>query len=252
MAPALQPVPRMLRCIAIVAALHGAARADTFQPPASVPQAQDRYVHAKSLFATKRFADAASEFAAAYQLDPDAKFLLFDVALAQRMAGACSEAIAAYRAFLDANPPDQYAAAAHVGIERCEHASPPSAPAPAPARSAPPPVTPVPVQPAASSWYRDGLGDGLVIAGAAATITAGVLYLLARGAASETFSATSLPDYHDSRDAASTDQTASWIAVGAGAALVAAGVIRYAVRPSGAIAIAPVRGGAMLALGGSF
>src|SRR6185437_14033419 len=118
MAPRLQPLPAMVRCLAIVAALGGVARADRFEPPASVPAAQDRYLHGKSLFAAKQFTEAANEFAAAYQLDSDAKFLLFDIALAHRMAGRCDDAIAAYRAFVDAHPPEQYLAAAKIGIDR--------------------------------------------------------------------------------------------------------------------------------------
>jgi len=258
MAPRLQPLPAMVRCLAIVAALGGVARADRFEPPASVPAAQDRYLHGKSLFAAKQFTEAANEFAAAYQLDSDAKFLLFDIALAHRMAGRCDDAIAAYRAFVDAHPPEQYLAAAKIGIDRCEHAPPP-VPEPTPPVSPPPPA-PIAAPPAAvttpvtvaSPWYRDGIGDGLTIGGAAAGIMAGVLYTLARGAASDTFTATSLPEYHDRRDAALAEQTASWIAASAGAMLVVAGAIRYAVRPSHTIAVAPTAGGAVLGLGGRF
>src|SRR5262249_35550651 len=85
-----------------------------------VRAAQDRFVHGEALFDAKQYAEAAVEFAAAYDLDPHAKFLLFNLALARRMAGACKDAIDAYRAFLDAGPPTAQVSKAKVGIERCE------------------------------------------------------------------------------------------------------------------------------------
>src|SRR4051812_10372666 len=96
-----------------------AATADPFEPPSAVSAAQDRYTRGKALFAAKQYADAAVEFQAALDLDPSSKFLLFNLGLARRMAGACHEAITAYQQFLDAGPPEKYAANARVGIDKC-------------------------------------------------------------------------------------------------------------------------------------
>jgi tetratricopeptide (TPR) repeat protein len=96
--------------------------ADPFEPPASLPQAQDHYTHGKSLFRAKQYADAAAEFAVAYQIDPSAKFLLFNLALARRMAGSCADAVVSYEQFLAAGPPQALAKNAQTGIERCKEA----------------------------------------------------------------------------------------------------------------------------------
>jgi tetratricopeptide (TPR) repeat protein len=264
MAPDLHAWRAMLRALAVVVLLQRTAAADPFEPPPSGPQAQEHYLRAKTLFGAKQYADAAAEFAAAYELDPGAKFLLFNLGLARRMAGACREAIDAYRAFLDAHPPDELARNARIGIGRCEQvlaqtppppplAAPPAEPA-APRASEPAPRPPPAVEPAPAvrreggraPWYRDRRGDALVLGGVACAAAGAALYLLARGAAADTFTAPSLPSYRSSGDTARAYQTASWIAAGAGAALAVAGVVRYATRP--AIAVAPVRGGAELAL----
>src|SRR5258706_4034935 len=104
--------------IAIGRVGHGEPR---FKPPSPVAEAQARFDEAAKLFETKHYAEAATAFAAAYELDPQSKFLLFNVAVARRMAGACRESIDAYRAFLEANPPEQQAKNAQIGIDRCEN-----------------------------------------------------------------------------------------------------------------------------------
>src|SRR5439155_21775841 len=92
MAPSLQ-MSRSMRYLVIVACLAHVARANPFEPPSPVAEAQSHYVHGKSLFAAKQYAQAATEFAAAYDLDPSATFLLFNLGLAQRMADHCDDAV---------------------------------------------------------------------------------------------------------------------------------------------------------------
>jgi hypothetical protein len=169
--------------------------------------------------------------------------LLFDLALARRMSGKCKEAVEIYRQFLDAKPPDDAAFKAKAGIEKCPAEPEPPVLAPPP----PPPPPPPPVR-ASEPWYRDRLANTLAISGAAVALGGGVLYLLARNAASDTFHATSLPTFDSDRDAASRYQIASWIATGLGSALIVAGAVRYASRPTETISVAPTRGGAALAL----
>src|SRR5262249_15633102 len=115
MALGLQSARRMRRSLLAIACASSTAFADPFQPPSSIPEAQDHYVHAKALFADKHYPDAAAEFAKALELDPSATFLVFNVALAQRMAGDCAAAITTYQIFLAAQPPDDQAVAARTG-----------------------------------------------------------------------------------------------------------------------------------------
>jgi tetratricopeptide (TPR) repeat protein len=261
----------MLRMAAILIALAPAiARADRFEPPSPNAKAQEHYRHGRDLFHDQHYASAAAEFADAYDLDPSSKFLLFNLAVARRLAGDCQQAIDAYREFLAGHPPEQQATNARTGIERCEQtlaqtppepAAPtprldgatPPAPTPAP-HDATPPAPPAPARTVVptplveSHWYHDGLGDGLAISGVACVVAGGVLNMLARRAADDTFNAGSLPAFQERRDAASTYETASWITAGTGVALVIVGVIRYTTRPRTAITIVPTHGGAELAM----
>lgn len=264
-----------LRAAMLVASLivfHAHAHADPpirFEPPSQVEAAQARYQRGKKYFEAKQFAVAADEFAAAYQLDPQSKFLLFNVGLARRMAGACKEAIAAYRALLDANPPQKLAENTRAGIDRCEKIvatlPEPSNPEPLPEPSPPKPMPPEPsvVKPVTTEaplietgepWYRDRAGDVLVISGGLAAGTGTVLYVLARRHGAATTSPSSLQDYEDNRIAASRLQIASGITGAAGAVLVVAGVIHYAAHRSEPhrVAAVPIDGGAMVVLGGGF
>jgi len=265
MALALQCSWTVSRSVLIVACLVALAAADPFEPPSHVAAAQQHYLEGKRLFAAKQYAEAVAEFAQAVDLDPDAKFLLFDLGLARRMAGACDQAIVAYRAFLDARPPEKYAGIARIGIDKCEqalaaqHATKPADDKPVdrtkPADDKPPDDRPKqpdaiapPPPPVREPWYRDRTGNVLVASGIGCGIAAGVLYVLARGAASDTFEAQTLPDFRDRASAASTYQTASVIVGGVGAVLVVAGAVRYTTRPAATIAIAPTHGGAAFAL----
>jgi hypothetical protein len=217
----------------------------------------------------KDFAAAAAEFAAAYEIDPRPRYM-FNLALAQRLGGACRKAIDSYRAYLATSPPESYAADARTGIERCEkllgaegrpsatklepippdrsgsgELPPTGEPGPGPSPITPPPVAP---QPGAGSsrgvalalhqpphgrgpWYRDGVGTSLVVMGGLSAITGAVCYALARGAAGATFDPGTLDEYESHRARAGALQTASWITAAAGAALITGGVIRYATRP---------------------
>jgi hypothetical protein len=275
-------------CVASVAAA---------QPAKPNPDAERH--HQRGLAALraepKDFTTAAAEFAAAYAIDPRPRYL-FNLALAQRLGGACRKAIESYRAYLDTHPPESYAGDARTGIERCEkllaaEADVPLAVDPKPAE--PPrlveqtrpdetrpgtpgtpatPATPGAARPGAGPdqsadlvahspspargpWYRDRAGTALVVTGAAAGIAGAVCYVLARRAAAATFDPGTLDDYESNRGRAGALQTASWITTGAGAALIAGGVIRYATRPAarrGELALRPTTSGIALVLGGRF
>jgi len=257
--------------VAILIVFDADARAEPvrFEPPSPIEAAQARYVRGKQYFEAKQYAVAADEFAAAYQLDPQSKFLLFNLGVARRMAGACKEAIEAYRALLDAEPPKQLATNAQVGIERCEkivatlpepgkpEPVEPSTPA-EPTRTKPSAITPVELDARPSEpdepWYRDRTGNVLVISGGVLAGTATVLYVLARGRAAATVAPSSLEDYEADRVAASRLQRTSVFTGVVAAVLVVAGVVHYAAhRPQPRrVAAVPVTGGAMVVVGGQF
>src|SRR5438105_11755411 len=81
--------------------LTGIANADPrFEPRPLDPGALEHYTKARELYAANDFEGAAAEFQAAYDLERDGVFLVFDVALALRKAGRCDRAADAYRTFL--------------------------------------------------------------------------------------------------------------------------------------------------------
>jgi len=242
--------------------------APRFKPPSAVAAAQARFRHGEKLFDAKRYDDAAAEFAAAYELDPEAKFLLFNLGLARRLAGACPQAIEAYRQFLDAKPPDTLAKKATAGIEKCPTpADPPidtqqTPPAPPPPEPVAPPPTTVPQQQHSYQpsievvhvpWYRDRLGDVLAGSGVVVAILGGVLYVRARSDASATFSPSSVDNFLDDRRAATDERNTSVLVTSLGTALVIAGGIRYLTRSSEhVVTVATDAHGVAVVLGGWF
>jgi tetratricopeptide (TPR) repeat protein len=135
--------------------------------------------------------------------------------------------------------------------------SPASAPASTRGASSPAPTTAPAEAPQPTAWYRDKLGDGLVIGG----LVAGVLGLIEyRGARSDLDAAenrtttTTLDRYNDLLASAHDKRTASIVLFGAGSALIAGGVLRYVLhdrdREARSVGVAPARGGAVVSFGG--
>jgi len=263
------------------------------------PAAEEHQTRGKRLLTVdKDYAAAEAEFAAAYAIDHDPRYL-FNLALARRLGGKCRDAIASYREFLATHRDGPYANNARAGIDICERIlarEPPPAPrcgdgvlAGAEACddgnadagdgcsatctvdmgwacsgqpsscsriALPPPAVVVETR---APWYRDRLGNTLTISGGVVAIAAVTLQLLARRAASSTFDFGPLDDYESSRDRARLYETTSWIAAGTGVALIAGGVIRYAIRPDrvvrerrDAVTIVPRSDGATITFGGSW
>jgi hypothetical protein len=74
-----------------------AARAQT--PDATIPTASDASAKGQQAYEAKQYADAAKQFMIAYGLDPNPLYL-FNAAQAYRLGDKCTEAIDAYRQFL--------------------------------------------------------------------------------------------------------------------------------------------------------
>jgi hypothetical protein len=104
-------------------------------------------------------------------------------------------------------------------------------------------------------WYKDKLGDTLMLGGITSSIIAFYFY---RGALSDLDAADasmSLADHARHVDDAHGKRTYSLIAGGAGATLVSLGLVRYAFgnrTERHTVSIVPAHGGGVIAFSGSF
>jgi hypothetical protein len=110
-----------------------------------------------------------------------------------------------------------------------------------------------------SPWYKDKLGDALVLGGVVATVVGLVEYRSALSdldAAEDASSTTTLARYHELVDNARGKRDTSILFVGAGAALVTAGIVRYVLRGDTTevrtVGVAPTHGGGVVTYEGSF
>jgi tetratricopeptide (TPR) repeat protein len=239
-----------------------------------------------------KFQIALKELQKAYKLDPQPD-LLYAIGQVYAKLGNCKQAKVHYNKFLAKSADPAVKPAVREAIASCKPARaaepveptpppveptpPPVEPTPPPAEPPPPPVEPPPpptvVPPPAaggrvatgastqiverpdSPWYKDVVGDALVVGGAAAVIGGVVVY---RGAVSDLDAAESSDDlngYQELIDQAQSRRTISIVLVGGGAALVTAGVLRYILRDSGSergVAIAPTTSGGLVTWGGQF
>ncbi len=195
-------------------------------------------------FNVQQYAKAAELYQQAYLLDPKPGYL-YATGQAQRLGGMCDKALLTYDAYLRTNPGDAERAKTETNIERCKQdlkqrdaavqatqlAPPPEVP--------PPPAAPVPVEPApapvpAAKSYV--IGHLLVGAGAVALGGGVYLFQVGRSAISEHNGAPTYQAFLDSRDAmdaAEQKQALGVVAMTAGAALVAGGVVYYALHARG-------------------
>jgi hypothetical protein len=192
--------------------------------------------------AARQYQAASAAFEVCYRLDPRREFL-FAWAQAARLAGDCRTASSLYRRYLHADVSARQAEAARGQLAVCEAAlaaraeatpdRPGEAGAPVVERRvesagpAPKPVMPVEVQPRAP-WYLDVWGDVLAGAGVAA-VTAGTLMYVssARDASSN---APTYGAYAGRFADARRTRVVAIVALGAGTALVTAGVLHMILR----------------------
>jgi protein TonB len=196
-----------------------------------------------------RFDDARVELEAAYALTPQPE-LLYALGQVHAKLGRCGDAAAYFRRFAAAKSDPQVARVIDDAIAACKPAAPPPAPAPAP------PAPPAAAPPDTAAWYRDKLGDGLVLAGATALIVGLVEY---RGAVSDldaAETASTATRYLQLVGEGRDKRTTAVVFTGVGGLLIAGGIVHYALRDRGAeprgVAIAPAPGGGMVTYQGRF
>ena len=123
----------------------------------------------------------------------------------------------------------------------------------APTRAEPAPAA------ARSPWYKDKLGDGLVLGGVVAAAVGLVEYRSALAdldTAEDRTRTTTVARYRDLIDSAHGKRTASIVLLGAGGALITGGILRYALHDRSTevsgVGVAPARGGGVVTYAGSF
>jgi tetratricopeptide (TPR) repeat protein len=200
------------------------------------------------------YIEALAELEAAYKLEPQPS-LLFAIAQTHVKLGNCPLAIEYYMKFLDTNPTSG-ATAAKQAIEVCkfmpsqrpQDSTPEAKPDEKP--SEPKPIIVV-ERDEPRPFYKDWIGNVLVLAGVASGIVGGIEYASARTNLDRAETAISYSEHASFVADARGDRLLA-IAFGAGgAALVIAGVVHYAVsggsKTTDSAAIAPTaHGGAMV------
>jgi tetratricopeptide (TPR) repeat protein len=199
-----------------------------------------------------RFDDARVELEAAYALTPKPE-LLYALGQVHAKLGRCGDATAYFRRFAATQSDPQVARVIDQAIAACKSAAPPPPAAP-PAAPASPPATAAP--PEGTRWYHDKLGDGLVLAGVAATIFGLVEYRSAVSDLDAAEAATTVTRYLELVGEAHDKRTTALVLTGVGGLLIAGGIVHYALHDRGAeargVAVAPVPGGGLVTYGGRF
>lgn len=231
-----------------------------------------------------KFDVALTELKAAYEIDPQPK-LVFAMAQVEAKLGNCDDAIEHYNQFLASTKDKSKQAVVKQAIAACVPApavvegpppvqdatpSPPPEPPPSPPPPVvepppPPPPKPTPVvvapPPAATittkrPFYRDVLGDVLVVGGVAAGVVSFVEYRGATSDLDDAEAAPTLAEYNDLVSSAHDKRNLSLAFAGGSAVLLVAGVVRYAMHGGGetrtAVAVVPTTSGGLVTWSGGF
>jgi hypothetical protein len=155
-------------------------------PAPDLAKAAELYQAATQAMDEGRYADAARDYTAAYEISRD-PVVFFKIASAHDKAGACDVAVTWYRRYLDeANPEPKFAQLAQERIEACKPiVEPPPTPAPtdaAPTDSAPTDAAPADAAPAEPATPMPGLATSkrkdaawLLVGGALTFVTTGIV-----------------------------------------------------------------------------
>lgn len=102
-------------------------------------------------------------------------------------------------------------------------------------------------------WYRDTVGDVLLVAGVTSAVVAAVFYNSTLDAGARTKVATDIITYANARHDAESSSTIAIVSMASSLVLVGASIIHYVVhdrRQPGGVAIAPAPGGALVTWSG--
>ncbi len=184
---------------------------------------------AAALTNAKRYTEAAEAYGRAFEETGEAVHL-YSQAMSLRRAGSCPEAIDVFEAFIEQAPPEPDVEAARTQIAECEaliaRAAPEPEPEPEP-EPPPPQVKPPPGEspPPSRQWTRDPWGGALVAVGGIVAVT-GTGLLVASATSGAAVDETER-QHARREDEVRRTSIAAFSLLGAGAALLIAGAIRW-------------------------
>lgn len=184
----------------------------------------EHFVRGSQAYDAEQWDEAAAEFELASDEQPHAVFL-WAWAQSLRFGGHCEEAVVVYRRYVELDVSALERRDARANIRECGGEPEPAPPPPVvtTADLPPPPV----VAPARAG--RDGWGHGLTWSGVAIAAVGGGLLGAAHGRANQADAAGNEADYGRAIDAAPALSRAGLATIGVGAALLTAGIVRFAV-----------------------
>lgn len=200
---------------------------------AAAPAARDPQAKAgEAAFAEERWDEASAAFDAAYRSTGDPAFL-YARAQAERRAGRCRLAVVLYEQFAAATTAPEARAAAEQYIAECRALLPADAPVPEVEPRADDDPTGVPrISPprpdAAPPWHRDATGGVLVGLGSAGLVAGAILVPLGYRTAAGASDAADDRDYRGDFTRARRLEIGGAVAMSVGAALLVAGIVRWA------------------------
>lgn len=230
----------------LVALLARSAPARAQPADVDLERARTLYEAATAAMTDGRYADAARDFAASYQLARD-PVLLYKIASAQQKLGRCDVAVTFYRRYLvDAKPDDRFVELTRQRLDEC---APPPVRAPASAArattAASPPPAPIRRHGSDAAWLAVGGALALATTGAVATYAThsaeSDIRDLYEGLAGvpPTYTPTTAKRYQDLLDQGHRYEHLAWGAFGLAGACAIGAAILFA-RGDGAVVVAPV------------
>jgi hypothetical protein len=159
----------------------------------------------------------------------------------RRLGGDCATAVKLYDQFLKTNPPPDQEANAQGNMQKCkdilgtseqppdhsnDHVTPPPPPPPPPPPGGPHQIV------KNKPWYTDVLGDSLAGVGVVGLAVGGVFFASSSSSQSTAQSAMTYQAYSDAITKAQSQRTIAIVGLASGAALLTAGIVRYATRSS--------------------
>jgi tetratricopeptide (TPR) repeat protein len=187
------------------------------------------------------YEQAIAELRLAFAASPEPQYL-FAMGQAYRASGDCARAIESYGAYLRTGPKPNATRETQLLVDECQGklaSTRVAAPEPAPAVAPGPPRDPLVIREVQwmrtretiVPWYRDWLGDTAVGAGTASLVAGSIALVLASHRDDAASRATTYNVLQTELRARDRDQLIGGVSIGAGCALIAGGLIHYALRP---------------------
>lgn len=239
--------PVHARTHALIAAIVMASSSVLAAP--SSPASKKEFERGVKAYSAGDYDAAADAMSKSYALEKDPE-TLFAWAQAERKLDNCDKAIELYKELLGYDLPPENKQVIQQNIAECKQvladnqkpapvdhpvpvdkadaAAPPPTTTPAPTPTPAPAPVDQPVSEGGRSWWKDPVGDGLVVVGIGGLAFGGVELMSASKADSDKAKATSYPDFLRLEKKAHDDGQLGVIAAGAGGGLVVLGILWYA------------------------